>query len=182
MDSKLFQSFRKMRAIGFVNYFRNKFKGVRNKSEILTNKTIDNIDFDKFILVREGKNKDVVARHWERTTKYLTMIKKYLNERGIRFILVSYPYGHMVGEDQWAKGRVYWGFERDRVYGAADAFSLIEEFTRKNDIDLINLYGPLKAKKDEPLYFNSDGHWTRRGQEVAANAIFDSGIFQEALK
>jgi hypothetical protein len=182
LDQKLFQSFRKMKAIGFINYFTNKFKGIRNKSEILTNKDIDNISFDKFIIAREGKNKDVVMRHWARSAGYIAMIKKYLDERGIRFMLVSYPYGHMVGQDQWAKGRAYWGFERGRVYGASEAYSLIEEFARKNKIGLINLYKPLEAKKDEPLYFDSDGHWTGRGQEVAASAIFDSGIFQEALK
>ena len=68
--------FTKIKTIGLKNYMTNKFRGKRNKTEILINKDIDNIHFDKFTMFREGKNKEVVMRHWNRTAKYLKMIKK----------------------------------------------------------------------------------------------------------
>ena len=182
IDQKFLQSLRKIAAIGPINYISNKFKGVRNKTEILTNRDIDNIYFDRFLLVREGKNKEVVMRHWQRTAKYLSMIKETLDRRGIKFALVTYPYGHQVGENQWVKGRVYWGFEPGKVYNDRTGFSIIEDFARERRIDFINLYDSLAARKNERLYFNNDGHWTGRGQEVAAEAIYGSQVFKRNLR
>jgi hypothetical protein len=182
LDQKLFQSFRKMRTIGFRRYFENKFKKVRNKTEILINKEIDNIEFDRFLFVREGKDKAIVMRHWERTAKYLLMIKKYLDLKGIRLVMATYPYSHQVGERQWDKGRVYWAFERNRVYDPGAAFAIVEDFANKNGIEFINVYDALRARKDEPLYFARDGHWTKLGQKTAAEAVYDSPLFRKGLK
>ncbi|MBN1526576.1 MAG: SGNH/GDSL hydrolase family protein [Candidatus Omnitrophica bacterium] len=182
METKLFDSFRKMAVIGFRNYMANKFTGRRNKTEILTNRDIDNIYFDRFLMFREGKNEKVVARHWSRTAKYIKMIKGYLDGRGIRFILVTYPYGHQVGERQWQKGRAYWAFEPGKVYDAGKGFSVISDFAKENDIGFINLYGAMLAGKDSTLYFDSDGHWTEAGQAAAGRAIFDSNVFRKNLE
>ena len=181
LDVKFFQSIRKMRTLGLANYFTNKSKGIRNKTEILTNKDIDNIYFDRFLFAREGKNRDVVMRHWNRTAKYILMIKKYLDEKGIKFIMVSCPYGHQVGEAQWARGRRYWAFEPGTRYDAKETFSIIEGFAQANGIDFVNLYEALLASNDKPLYFNNDGHWTKAGQKIAAETIFKSPAFERAI-
>lgn len=181
LDQKPFQSFRKMRTIGFGRYLSNKFNKVRNKTEILVNKEIDNIDFDRFIFVRDGKDPVVVRRHWERTARYLKMIKEYLDASGVRFIVVVYPYGHQVGERQWDKGRVYWAFERNRSYDPGPAFATIGNFARENGIGLVNVYDSMKARKDEPLYFISDGHCTALGQALMADEIYNSPLFKRAL-
>jgi len=174
LDQKLFQSFRKIKTIGFRRYISNKFNGIRNKQEILLNRDIDNIYFDRFLMFREGKDRNIVMRHWERTAKYIVMIKGYLDERRIKFLLVTYPYGHQVGEGQWAKGRRYWGFEDNRVYDPKDGFAIIKGFAERNGIDLLNLYDAMAKNRKEKLYFNNDGHWTQKGQETAAKTIFDS--------
>lgn len=179
MDQKLFQSFRKMKAIGLRRYIYNKTHKVRNKTEILVNGDIDNIEFDRFLLVREGKDPAIVARHWKRTAGYMAMIKKYLDQKGVPLIVVTYPYGHQVGEKQWDKGRAYWAFGRNRVYDPAPAFALIEDLARKEGIDLVNVYGAMRSGKDERLYFTSDGHCTALGQELIAREIYDSPAFRE---
>jgi hypothetical protein len=96
--------------------------------------------------------------------------------------MATYPYSHQVGERQWDTGRAYWAFERNRVYDPSAAFAIIDDFSNKNGIELINVYGALRAGKDEPLYFARDGHWTKLGQETAAKAVYDSTIFRKGLK
>jgi hypothetical protein len=178
LDTKLLQSIAKMRTIGFINYVRNKFTGVRNKTKILLDKDIDNIAFDRFIFVRDGKNTGIVDAHWKRTASYIKMIRDYLDARGIRFMMALYPYGHHVGPDQWDKGRRYWAFEPGKVYDASSAFSVIEQFARDNGIRCVNTYGAFRDNGGEKLYYDGDGHCTARGQEVAARAIFDSDVFR----
>jgi len=182
LDQKLFQSIRKMKMLGFANYFTNKSRGIRNKTEILVNKDLDNIYFDRLILFREGKNEKIVMRHWQRTAKYLTLIKDYLDDHKIKFVLVAYPYGYQVGENQWSKGRTYWAFEQNKRYDTNTGFPIIGDFAKKNNIDFINLCDPLIRANSELLYFASDGHLTKRGQEVAADAIFNSDVFRKDLE
>jgi nuclear transport factor 2 (NTF2) superfamily protein len=176
LDQKIIQSLRKIATIGFVDYYSNKFKGIRNKTEILLNKDIDNIYFDKLMLVREGKNKAVVKRHWDRTAEYLLMIKETLGKRGMRLALVVYPYGHQAGKDQWAKGRGYWALEKGKMYDADEGFSIVKEFAAANNIDYLDMSKAFIANNSEPLYFNNDGHWNKRGNEVASSALAGSGI------
>jgi len=182
LDRTIIQSFRKMKTLGFNNYFSNKFKGIRNKTEIFKRKDINNIYFDKFIMFREGKNRAILTRHRKRSEEYLEMIKKYLKQREIPLVVIIYPYGHQVGEKQWQRGRMYWAFEQNRVYDASDGFEAIESFANEKNVPIINLYKAFKKRKDDFLYFDSDGHWTSLGQQIAAQAVFDSDIFKDAIK
>lgn len=181
-DEKLFQSFRKIKTIGCVKYFQNKFKKIRNKTEILTNPDIDNIDFDRFLFCRPNKNPAIVDKYWERSARYLLRIKRFCDVEGISFILTSYPYGQFVGANQWAKGREYWAFEKNRQYDGTPAFDRIRNFANEKDIDFIDLYPAMLEHTKETLYYNNDGHWTARGQEVAAEAILESKVFKAASK
>ena len=182
LDHKLIESFRKMKAIGLKRYFSNKVRGIRNKTDILTVRDRDNIYFDRFLMFREDKDMDIVMKHWQRTERFLVLINKFLDEREIPFIMVLYPYGHQVSQKQWAKGRSYWAFEKNRVYYPHWGFSIIEEFAGNRDIKVINLYEKFRDRKYEKLYYTNDGHWTGKGQRVAAENIFNSDIFQKALK
>ena len=92
------------------------------------------------------------------------------------------PYGHQVGERQWDKGRAYWAFEHGRVYDPSVPFAIVEDFAKKDGINFINVYDALKARKDEPLYFTSDGHCTKLGQEIAAKSVYSSPIFRKELE
>ncbi|MBL7157265.1 MAG: SGNH/GDSL hydrolase family protein [Candidatus Omnitrophica bacterium] len=182
LDHKLIESFRKMKAIGLKRYFSNKINGIRNKTDILTVRDRDNIYFDRFLMFREDKDIDIVMKHWQRTERFLMLIKKFLDKREIPLVMVLYPYGHQVGQRQWSKGRSYWAFDRNRVYYPHWGFSVIEEFAGNRDINVINLYERFRDRKHEKLYYNNDGHWTEEGQRIAAEGIFNSDIFQKALK
>ena len=168
-----------MNAIGWKTYFKNKIKHIRNKTGILTDPDSDNIELDRFLFTREEKNSAVVKRHWQRTEKYLAMIKKTCDDHGIRMLLVAYPYGHEVGTNQWAKGRQYWAFDSSRVYKADRAFALIQSFVDENHIPFVSLLKPMLESAQSKLYYHNDGHWTARGHRVAAEAIFRSEAFQK---
>ncbi len=178
IDEKVVQSFNKMKTLGFIEYYKNKFSGKRNKTEILTNLRIDNIEFDRFVFVRENKNPEIVNRHWKRTAAQLAAIKKFCDEQKIEFLLVTYPYGHQVGVNQWTRGRHYWAFEDNRVYEAGEALSLIRQFTEDNGIEWIDLLPVMRQNSDKILYYDSDGHWTAAGHAVTADALFESPKFK----
>ena len=182
LDEKVVQSFRKMRTMGFVKYFRNKKNKVRNKTAILLDPHSDNIEFDRFLFAREHKDVAVVLPHWQRTARYLVMIKKFCDEHSMRFVLTAYPYGHEVGTNQWSKGREYWGFAKDRVDDASASFALIRSFAAENGIDFVSLLEPMKRRADDKLYYNNDGHWTALGHRTAAQALLASEPFQNNLK
>ena len=179
LDEKGFQSIRKMKAIGLGRYLENKREHVRNKSFLFMEPDLDNVEFDRFIFSREGKDLAIVRRHWQRTAKYLAMIKKMADANGVDFLLTSYPCGQDVGESQWAKGREYWGFEAGRVYDPSFAFSLLKSFARENNIDFVSLLQPMRRNKDKTLYYNNDGHFTPEGQKIVAETLFGSGAFRK---
>lgn len=181
LDEKVVQSYRKMRTIGFAEYFKNKKRHVRNKTEILLNPDIDNIEFDRFLFMREKKNPEIVSRHWERTAKYLKMIKDLCDRNGVRMALAAYPYGQEVGTNQWEKGREYWAFDKDKVYDASRPFGAVRAFAAKNDVPFTSLLEPMLAAASERLYYRNDGHWTAAGHRVAADALFDSPEIRRLL-
>jgi hypothetical protein len=182
IDQKLIQSLRKMKTLGVANYFSNKRRGVRNKTQILIHPGIDTIAFDKFLMFRPGKKREIVMKHWSRTCTYLLLMKDVLEERDIDFLMVTYPYGHQVGPGQWGKGRAYWAFEANRVYDPGEGFSIIEDFAGRNGIRFVNLYGDFAGSNDTPLYFRNDGHWNENGQRIAAGALYGKVIGYAAQK
>lgn len=181
IDEKVVQSFNKMKTLGFYEYYKNKFSGRRNKTEILTNLRIDNIEFDRFLFVRENKNPEIVQKHWMRTASQLAAIKKFCDEQNIEFLLVTYPYGHQVGANQWTRGRHYWAFEDNRAYDAGQALSLIRTFTDEHGIEWVDLLPAMRQNSDKVLYYDSDGHWTANGHAVTGNTIFESPQFKKLL-
>ena len=181
-DEKVVGSFRKMKALGFTKYFENKKKHVRNKTEILLDPHSDDIEFDRFLFARQSKDKSVVLPHWQRTERYLAMIKEFCDLHSIRFLLTSYPYGKGVSSNQWTKGREYWGFKKNEVDDPRRSFALIRSFSVEHGIGFVSLLEPLRANADKKLYYNNDGHWTAEGHRVAADAIFRSEPFQKDLK
>ena len=182
LDEKLIQSVRKIQFVGLRRYFELRKKKIRTKSAILLDPHSDNIYFDRFIFCRDTKDTSIVERHWSRTARYLMMIKRFCDTNGIKFLLVAYPYGFDVGSDQWAKGRQYWAFEAGKTYDASRPFSLIRKLAKENDIQFVSLLDPMRQNNERKLYFNNDGHWTKEGHQVAAEAILSSQEFRDMLQ
>ena len=181
LHNKLIRSFEKIRALGLKEYLKAKLQGKRAKSLIVDKdiKGKDPIEYDGYLMIRGREKLSLIKRHFERTEKYLNLIKGLLDERGIPMILVIYPYGIHVGPDQWETGREYWGFERGRTYDDYYAFDILEDYAKRNEIGCINLLPNFLKNKEKRLFFDIDGHFTPEADRVAADAIVANPAFNK---
>ena len=111
------------------------------------------------------------------------MLRALLAERDIPFLLGVYPYGMVAGPDQWASGRVFWGFERGRTYGADLALAVFERFSRESGVPLLNTFPAFRtAAETQKLFYDEDGHMTPAGQRLMADRIVADRRIIEAVK
>jgi len=182
---KIVRTIDKIRVLGFRNYVKAKLEGKRAKAVIseLDNKqaNIDTIEYDQYLFIRGREKLPQISQHWQRTKKYLLMIRDLLADNNVEFILVTYPYGIHVGPDQWAEGRIYWGFEEGKTYTDRYAFDLIEDFAGENNILYIDTLKDFLEDKDKKLFFDLDGHLTPEGNRVLAGSIARSDNFRKVL-
>ena len=184
LHNKVIRSFEKIKALGLKEYLKAKLQGKRAKSLIVDKeiKGKDPIEYDGYLMIRGREKLSLIKRHFERTERYLNLIKGLLDERGIPMILVIYPYGIHVGPDQWGTGREYWGFERGRAYDDYYAFDILEDYAKRNGIGCINLLSDFLKNKEKRLFFDIDGHFTPEANRVAAGAIVSNSAFKKAVK
>ena len=179
VHNKIIRTAQKIQVLGLKAYIKAKLEGKRAKAVIAASKDvngkIDSIEYDGYLLMRGREKMDSILKHWKITEEYLVKIRDLLDGEGIGFALIVYPYGIHVGPDEWGEGRVYWGFEKDKLYIDTYAFDLIEETCRKNNIYCINtLEDFLKVKSlkpEEKLFFDLDGHMTPAGNNIVAEAL-----------
>ena len=185
IDKKIVRTINKMRVLGFTNYIKAKIQGKKAKSVIVNLEKdqagIDTIEYDHYLFMRGRDKLPLIQEHWQLTQEYLLKIRDLLEENNIDLILVIYPYGIHVGPDQWDQGRVYWGFEKGKVYTDRYAFELIEDFARRHGIACINTLEGFIENKEKQLFFPFDGHLTPEGNEVMADSIVDSPVFRDIL-
>ena len=175
VNNKPVSTYRKLRVLGFRRYLKVIVSGERAKVAIAKLKASQHAAdlgmHDRFLLVREGADPASVRAAWKVSERYLLMIRDLLRERGISFALGIYPYGMLAGPDEWAHGRVFWGFEPGRTYDASGAQSLLHEFCQRERIPLIDTFQAFQtaaATQQEKLFYDEDGHMTPAGHRVLA--------------
>lgn len=181
-NTKVLTTIEKLRILGPVGYLRVIMRGERAKTAIArikaAQRSADLAERDRFLLVRETSTPEIVAPYWALSHRYLLMIKALLDERRIPFAVGLYPYGMLVGPDQWAEGRGFWGFERGKTYSAQTLFSLFEGFSAEQRVPLINTFGSFQRAADSAtLFYSQDGHMTPAGHDVlAGHALQDPAL------
>ena len=108
---------------------------------------------------------------WNETTRLLARIAAAARRSGAEAMVVYVP-----GAQEVTAARlellVSRGFEVD--YGSLaqpELINRLQRFGADSGIPIVDLRLPLRAHRDEALYFTQDGHWTPRGHRVAAEAI-----------
>lgn len=186
VDRKILRTWYKIRELGLAGYVHAKLRGERAKVAIARQKAAtqapDLASTDRFLLVRPASTPEFIAPYWALSAKYLRLIHALLQERDIPFLLGIYPYGMLVGPDQWAEGRKFWGFEPGKTYEADAALELFTRFSAEEDIPLINTFDRFRAAATQPLFYAEDGHMTPAGQRLVAEAIAADPALQRLLR
>ena len=178
LHNKIVRTAQKIQKLGLKEYVSARLRGERIKAVIATTKE-GTIAFDGRLFMRGREKADEITEHFKRTGKYILMCQKLAQNLNIPFILVMYPYGVHVGPDQWDEGRVFWGFERGKIYEDRFSFDLVEQFAREHHIPFINLLDDFIRARHEQLYFSYDGHFTPRANRLAAEALVHHPVFEK---
>jgi len=187
LDIKLLRTIDKIRVLGLGGYSKVILRGERAKVAIARlkreQKSEDLPIYDRFFMIRETTTPELLNRYWHLSAYYVLMIRDLLAQRGIPFILGTYPYGVTVGPDQWAEGRTFWGFERGKTYHSPAARELFQRFAAFEDIPLIRTTRSFRAAaKTEKLYYDWDGHMTPAGHRVLAAHVLQDPVFLTVLE
>jgi len=182
LQTRIIRTVQKMQLLGVGGYLRVILHGERAKVAIARLKTEQQASdlpmYDRFLMIRETTTPALLERYWPISGRYVLMIRDLLAQRGIPFILGTYPYGVTAGATQWAEGRVYWGFERSRLYDSSAVRTVVMRFAQTEGIPLIRTAPSFRAAaQSEKLYYNWDGHMTAAGHRVLAEHVLQDAPF-----
>lgn len=149
------------------------FFKLKNRHRSFQDEYTDVVHHDSFIAYRPGQQKNVSIL-WERNRKYLTMIAELLKERGVKLVIVSYPYGFQFHPQEWAEGRLHQGFKADTVYDRPAHLDTVAAFAREIGVPFVDLYDGFKARYEFPVQFPYDGHLNERGHRIMAEALTEA--------
>ncbi len=175
-DIKVIRLFNYLRVLGLDGYVQVKLRGERAKVAVARVKRSqadrDLPAFDRFLLVRDTTSDEVLDRYWPVSARYIRMIRDVLTTRGIPLVFGSYPYGMVVGPDQWAAGRKFFGFEPGKIYDGQRANAFLERFAKEENVPFITALSAFqRAAAREKLYYDQDGHMTPAGHRVLAQTV-----------
>lgn len=188
--NKVIRSFRKMMVLGLDRYCEAALKGKRAKAVIATDNHARarqaSIEYDGVLFMRGRVREELIREHWPRTAKYLTLIRDMLRARGIPLMIVMYPHGIYVDGEQWAHGRVTWGFEPGKRYDDHFPFELAGEYAGAEGIPFFNATPAFLKAPSGKYFFDWDGHMTAQGNRITARALAEDegfmGLIRSAVK
>ncbi len=181
--NKFLRTYQKIRILGVRRYLgilirRERAKAAIAKLQGRAREKVEALDYGQLLMIRDRANLPEIERHWQRTGKYILMIRDLLKQRHIPFALAAYPYGVQVGPDQWGKGREAFGFQPGVTYSDPFPFEFLARFAKDNDIPFIDTHESfLAAAETTRLYHDWDGHFTAAGQRVVAQHLVHDPVF-----
>lgn len=108
----------------------------------------------------------------EHTKARLLDIKRFLDERGVRFIIAFLPSLQSVDEKAFHHAIAYTRFNPED-FEIEKPYRLLEEFAQAQGIEVINPLSSFKRKHNEDarLFLNRDMHFNALGHELLAHEI-----------
>ncbi len=185
-DTKILRTFSKIQILGLWPYIQTILRGERAKVAIARLKQAqgspDLAEYDRFLLVRESSTQTSLKPYWALTARYINRIHDLLKERHIPLMIGIYPYGMLAGPNQWAQGRLAWGFEPGKTYEADAALALLSQFSATSGIPLVSTFDSFRgAAASRKLFYDWDGHLTPDGHQVIATHLLNDSRFLALL-
>jgi lysophospholipase L1-like esterase len=109
---------------------------------------------------------DAVDRtgQWRDVFDSILRIKAYCDE------VTTYPWGHQVGEEEWARGRE--AFLPEELTLSDASVRTLEDFSAANGIEFLDTFPAFRADRaGERLYYDFDMHWTAAGHRIMAREL-----------
>lgn len=114
-----------------------------------------------------------LPKFWNQYELLLAEMKNLLDEKGIKFVVVSIPMDVQVSKKYWGK-HVQMYFDEE-AYLKNRPQKKLENLTDKYSIDLIDLLPYFREADDENVWFyyeREDPHWTPEGHKFTADIIY----------
>ena len=115
-------------------------------------------------LASDTDNRD---EQWRLLFSSILDMRTFCAERGINFILTTYPWGHQINEREWTPGRL--AFVPEGAVISDRSPQRVRDFAASSGIEFLDLFPAFRAYNGEaPLYYSFDMHWTPAGHRLLA--------------
>ena len=166
----LIKLFQKIKTLNLLKMTLDRiYAGIPHKKQINTPEVYD-IKLSRFAVTLGDIPEE--KEHWERTLKYISLIKEFCDKNDITFVLATYPYGHQVSGKEWDLGRHLYGLENDKTY-SNKPMVILETYAKENNITFINALPAFRASDTYPLFLRYDGHFTREGHILYSEVLYE---------
>ena len=116
-----------------------------------------------------------VEQAWQLNERIITQLSSEVTAAGQRFLMVLYPAGEQVSDEQWQRV-----IEHLPTLGANEPSQFDPDYPRqrlaglaqREGIDLLDLTEAFRAHQGPPLYFNGNGHFTEAGNHMAMLDVY----------
>jgi lysophospholipase L1-like esterase len=126
-----------------------------------------NFEIAKHTLADDTDNRE---EQWRNIFDSILKTKQYCDDKGMKFLLTIYPWGHQVNEKEWIPGR--YNFIPRGVMVSDKSVQKYQEFAINNKIQLLNLFPLFRSYNgNSALYFQYDNHMTTEGHKLMAKGF-----------
>jgi lysophospholipase L1-like esterase len=125
---------------------------------------------NRFALTRGDIPEAEAAPHYARTFGWIERASALTAARGVRFLVLTYPYGHQVATNEWEGGRHHYGFGTSKIYSDEPARRLCA-WAAERQVPCLDLFPAFRAAADGTFYLDGDGHFTPKAHRLAAELL-----------
>ena len=161
----------KLKHFIFRNYFTYSY--VNKLMNDIKNKGIDAGYYND---IAETINKEWTANTEEKLEKaevILRHLKRYTEKKGIKLLVVLVPAREQVDERKLSELVEKFGFGKSQM-DIQKAQRILLQFGKESNIPMLDLLLEFRKRNmNNSFYFETDGHWNEKGNQLAAQLIFE---------
>ncbi len=169
----------KLKNIIFRNYFTYSY--LKNVINNIRYGEANDIAYSE-INIYKKQYPENVERNLDKLKIILKHLKRYTDEKRIKLLVVLIPTKAQVDKEKFADLAEQYSLNASELE-INKAQKIFLQFGRENNITMIDLLPEFsKRNKNNTFYFEPDGHWNEKGQELAANFIYENLINSRILQ